>query len=174
MNEAFKQDWKRYKRSEWSRKCLFDLFKSQTMKYILAGRLSDSPNTLSKVWGGVQKYLGHKMGCEIGWEHVGFGLVLAHPYGITVNGGAKLGKNCTLFKGCTIGSVRGGKNAGVPVLGDRVVVCSNAMICGNITVGSDVLIAAGAYVNFDVPDDSVVIGNPGVIHHKENPVRYYL
>lgn len=55
-----------------------------------------------------------------------------------------------------------------------MVVCSNAMVCGNITVGNDVLIAAGAYVNFDVPDDSVVIGNPGVIHHKENSVRYYL
>ena len=52
MNEAFKQDYKRYKRSEWSRKCLFDLFKSQTMKYILAGRLSNSQITLSKVWGG--------------------------------------------------------------------------------------------------------------------------
>lgn len=174
MNEAFKQDWKRFKRSEWSRKCIVDLLKSQTMKYILTGRLSNGQNSLSKIWGGVQKHLGHKMGCEIGWEHVGSGLVLSHPYGITVNGGAKLGKDCTLFKGCTIGSIRGGKNEGVPTLGDRVVVCSNAMVCGNIIVGNDVLIAAGAYVNFDVPDDSVVIGNPGVIHRKENPVRYYL
>lgn len=107
-------------------------------------------------------------------EHVGSSLVLAHPYGITVHGGAKLGKDCTLFKGCTIRSIRGGNNAGVPALGDIVVVCGNAMVCGNITVGNDVLIAAGTYVNFDVPDNSVVIGKPGVIHHKENPVRYYL
>jgi serine O-acetyltransferase len=48
------------------------------------------------------------------------------------------------------------------------------MICGNVTIGNDVLIAAGAYVNFDVPDNSVVIGNPGVIHHKENPSKDYL
>lgn len=123
---------------------------------------------------GVQKHLGHKKGCEIRWEHVVSGLVLAHPYGITVNGGAKLGKDCTLFKGCTIRSIRGGNNAGVPALGDIVVVCSNAMVCGNITVGNDVFIAAGTYVNFDVPDNSVVIGKTGVIHHKENPVRYYL
>ena len=114
------------------------------------------------------------MGCEIGWENVGPGLVLAHPYGITVNGGVKIGKDCTLFKGSTIGSVRGGKNAGVPVLGDRVVVCCNAMVCGNIIIGNDVLIAAGAYVNFDVPDNSVVIGNPGEIHRKENPTKYYV
>ena len=55
MNEAFKQDWKRYKRSEWSRKCLFDLFKSQTMKYILSVRLSHSPNTPSKGCGGANR-----------------------------------------------------------------------------------------------------------------------
>ncbi len=114
------------------------------------------------------------MGCEIGWNNVGPGLVLAHPYGITVNSGAIIGKDCTLFKGCTIGSIRSGKNAGVPVLGNRVVVCCNAMVCGGITVGNDVLIAAGAYVNFDVPDNSVVIGNPGRIHYKENPTRDYI
>lgn len=125
-------------------------------------------------YGGVQKHLGHKMGCEIGWENIGEGLVLAHPYGITINGGAKIGKDCTLFKGCTIGSVRGGNKAGAPVLGDRVVVCSNAMVCGNITVGNDVLIAAGAFVNFDIPDNSVVIGNPGVIHCKDDPTKYYI
>ena len=67
------------------------------------------------------------MGCEIGWDHIESGLVLAHPYGITVNGGAKIGRDCTLFKGCTIGSIRGGNKAGVPVLGNRVVVCCNAM-----------------------------------------------
>lgn len=52
MNEAFKQDWKRFKRSEWSRKCIVDLLKSQTMKYILTGRLSNDQNSLSKIWGG--------------------------------------------------------------------------------------------------------------------------
>lgn len=29
------------------------------------------------------------------------------------------------------------------------------------------MIAPGAYVNFDVPSNSVVIGNPGRIHHKD-------
>lgn len=45
---------------------------------------------------------------------------------------------------------------------------------GGITIGNDVLIAAGAYVNFDVPDNSVVIGNPGRIYYKENPTRDYM
>lgn len=44
---------------------------------------------------------------------------------------------------------------------------------GNITIGNDVMIAPGAYVNFDVPDNSVVIGNPGVIHQKEHAADDY-
>lgn len=79
------------------------------MKYILTGRLSDSPNTLSKVWRGGQKYLGHKMGCEIGWEHAGSGLVLAHPYGITVNGGVKLAKIVPCLNGAQLESSEVGR-----------------------------------------------------------------
>lgn len=97
-----------------------------------------------------------------------------HPYGITVNTKAEIGENVTLFKGCTIGSIRSGTKVGVPVIGDRVTICCNAMVCGGIHIGNDVLIAAGAFVNFDVPDNSIVIGNPGVIHHKENASKDYL
>lgn len=68
----------------------------------------------------------------------------------------------------------GGEKSGTPCIGDRVVICSNAMVCGNIVIGDDVLIAAGAFVNFDVPDNSVVVGNPGIIHHKEKPTQYYV
>lgn len=124
--------------------------------------------------GGVQQYLGSKIGCEIGWDNIGSGLVLAHAYGITVNPSAKIGKDCCLFKGCTVGSIRNGKKAGVPIIGNRVTICCNAMVCGGVKIGNDVLIAAGAYVNFDVPDNSIVIGNPGIIHKKENASADYL
>ena len=123
---------------------------------------------------GGQKYLGHKMGNEIGWKYIESGLVLSHAYGITVNAGAVIGKDCTLFKGCTIGSIRQGEKTGVPILGDKVVVCCNAMVCGGITIGDNVLIAAGAFVNFDVPNNSIVIGNPGVIHLSNNAVECYI
>ena len=114
-------------------------------------------------------------GVEINLDgNIGEGLVLAHPWGITVNSRAVLGRDCVLFKGCTIGSIRSGKREGVPKLGDRVVVGCNAFVCGGITIGSDVLIAANAFVDFDVPSNSVVVGNPGVIHHKDNPCRDYV
>lgn len=48
------------------------------------------------------------------------------------------------------------------------MLCCNSTVVGNIVIGDDVMIAPGAYVNFDVPHDSVVIGNPGIIHHKKH------
>ena len=106
--------------------------------------------------------------------NIGKGLVLGHGWGITVNSQAILGDECVLFKGCTIGSIRSGKRKGVPRLGNHVVVGCNAFVCGGITIGDDVLIAANAFVDFDVPSNSLVIGNPGVIHAKMNPCRDYV
>ncbi len=103
----------------------------------------------------------------------GGGIIFAHAYAITVNDSAKLAGDLILFKGCTIGGVRGGSRGGVPVIGCHVVVGLNATVVGGITVGDDVFIAPNAFVNFDVPSHSLVIGNPGVIHHKDCATKGY-
>lgn len=42
-------------------------------------------------------------------------------------------------------------------------------------IGNDVLIAPGAFVNFDVPDNSIVIGNPGqIIPRDSSPTEKYI
>lgn len=96
------------------------------------------------------------------------GLFLGHPYNITVGNGVVIGKNVNLSKGCTLGNIRTGKRQGSPRIGDCVFIGINATIVGGISVGDDVVIAPNAFVNFDVPPHSVVIGNPGIIHHKDN------
>lgn len=40
---------------------------------------------------------------------------------------------------------------------------ANAVIIGPITIGSDVLIGAGAVVFKEVPTNAVLVGNPGRI-----------
>lgn len=60
------------------------------------------------------------------------------------------------------------------MIGDRVVIEAHAVVVGNVKIGCDVVIAANAFVNFDVPDHSVVLGNPGVIHHKENAAAQFI
>ena len=48
------------------------------------------------------------------------------------------------------------------------------MIVGKIKIGNNVLIAHNAYVNIDVPNNSIVIGNPAAIHYKENATEGYI
>ena len=105
---------------------------------------------------------------------IGSGLYVGHAYNITINPGAKIGKNCNLHKGIVIGQTNRGKNKGVPIIGDNVWIGINAAIVGGITVGSDVLIAPNSYVNCDVPSHSIVIGNPCVIKHCDNATENYV
>lgn len=40
---------------------------------------------------------------------------------------------------------------------------SNTTIVGKVNIGDDVLIAPNSYINFDVPSNSVCIGNSEVL-----------
>ena len=62
----------------------------------------------------------------------------------------------------------------MPTIGSRVSVGINATIAGRITIGNDLMIAPNSFVNFDVPEHSIVIGNPGVIHYKDNATSGYI
>lgn len=105
---------------------------------------------------------------------IGRGLKFSHWGTIIVNERAVLGSNVTLSPGCTIGSAQG-KRKGVPTLGNNVLVNTNAVIVGGVTIGNNVLIAPGAFVNFDVPDNSIVIGNPArIIERTEDPTAKYI
>ena len=115
-----------------------------------------------------------RYGLEIRPKHCGKGLYLGHPYNITIGTDVVIGDYCSLHKGCTIGSENRGKRRGSPVLGNRVYVGINATIIGNVKIGNDVMIAPNSFVNFDVPEHSIVLGNPGVIHHKENATEGYI
>ena len=116
-----------------------------------------------------------KRGITLSWRtQVGEGLYLGHPFGITVNSNAVLGCNVNLHKGSTIGEENRGIRKGSPIIGNDVWVGINATIVGRITIGNDVLIAPLAYVNFDVPDHSIVIGNPGRIIHSDEATSYYI
>lgn len=91
-----------------------------------------------------------------------------------VNDRAVIGKNVNVATGVTIGQTGRGQKAGCPTIGDNCWIGTNAVVVGNITIGTDVLIAPLPYVNFDVPDHSIVIGNPGKIIPRENATEAYI
>jgi serine O-acetyltransferase len=50
-----------------------------------------------------------------------------------------------------------------------------SVVVGGVHIGNDVVIAPGAFINFDVPDNSIVIGNPAqVIHQDVSPAMKYI
>jgi len=105
---------------------------------------------------------------------IGEGFYLGHWGAVIINPKAKIGKNCNIAQGVTIAQANRGKNEGVPEIGNEVWIGPNAVVVGKIKIGNNVLIAPNAYVNFDVPDNSVVVGNPATITPNENATADYI
>lgn len=105
---------------------------------------------------------------------IGEGFYIGHFGTIVINEKAKIGKNCNIAHNVTIGQANRGKLKGYPTLGDSVWIGTGTVIVGNIIIGSNVLIAPNSFVNIDVPDNSLVMGNPCKIVHKEKPCDGYV
>lgn len=120
------------------------------------------------------KICSFKFGIQIpSGTKIGEGLRISHFGTIVVNPGAVIGKNFSIAEGCLIGNSQG-KMSGCPVIGDNVCMQANSIVVGGIKIGNHVLIAPGAFVNFDVPDNCIVIGNPGkIIQRDSSPTDKY-
>ena len=105
---------------------------------------------------------------------IGEGLYIGHFGSIIINPAAKIGRNFSIAAGTLIGNAQG-KRKGIPTIGDNVYMGRNSIVIGGVSIGHNVLIAPGAFVNFDVPDNCIVIGNPGKIIQKESsPTEKYM
>lgn len=96
--------------------------------------------------------------------HIGPGLWIPHG-GYIVIGPVRMGRNCVIHQGVTLGmrpsTLDGGQpRAGVPTLGDRVWVGPGAVIAGDATVGNDATVGANSLLVRDVPPRGVMIGVP--------------
>lgn len=86
-------------------------------------------------------------------RHIAEGFCPIHSYSTIINGGARIGRNCTVYHCVTIGV----EKSGVPVIGDNVTIGAGAILMGGIRIGNNVKIGAGAIVVDDVPDNSTVV-----------------
>lgn len=93
---------------------------------------------------------------------IGPGLCIGHAIagGIIINDGTRIGRNCNISHGVTIGVKKRGDSVGVPTFGDNVYIGPGAKVIGGITIGNNVAIGANAVVTHDVPDNAVVGGVP--------------
>lgn len=92
---------------------------------------------------------------------IGPGLRVWHFGNIFIHPQARLGANCTLRQGVTIGNrVEDGP---VPVVGDNVEFGAYAQVLGGIRIGNNCKIGAMALVLKDVPDGCTAVGSPARI-----------
>jgi serine O-acetyltransferase len=116
-----------------------------------------------------------KHGYEIDFDaQIGEGIYLSSHPGHVIVGPIRIGKYCNINHSVTIGRTYKNGKIGRPTIGDFVWIGTGAVIVGEIEIGKNVLIAPNSYVNFDVPENSLVLGNPAKIYPKENPTKYYI
>ncbi len=87
-----------------------------------------------------------------------------NPIGIVIARDVVIGKNCTIYQNVTIGKKKFGfiENKHT-IIGDNVTICANACIIGDLNIGNNAIIEAGAVVLEDVPDNAYVAGNPAKV-----------
>lgn len=88
---------------------------------------------------------------------IGGGLRIPHPQGIVIHPDARIGINCLIMQGVTIGTNVG---KGAPEIGAGCDIGPGARVLGPVTIGARAMIGANAVVTKDVPPLALAVGIP--------------
>ncbi|MBX9429567.1 serine acetyltransferase (plasmid) [Ralstonia solanacearum] len=109
--------------------------------------------------------LSHACSCLLGVDihpaaKIGAAVMFDHASGIVIGETAEIGDEATLLHGVTLGGNGRHRCDRHPKIGAGTFIGAHASIIGNIRIGKDSIIGAGAVVLADVPDNSVAVGVP--------------
>lgn len=97
---------------------------------------------------------------------IGPGLRIWHFGGIFLHPAVRIGANCTLRQGVTIGNRVA--DGAVPVIGDDVDFGAYAQVLGGVRIGNGCYIGAMSVVLCDVPDGATAVGVPARVIQKSD------
>lgn len=98
---------------------------------------------------------------------IGKGFFIDHGAGVVIGETAVIGDNVTLYQGVTLGGTGKQKGKRHPTIGNNVMIGGEAMVLGNIEVGDNSVIGAGALVTKSVCSGCTVVGNPARVIVRE-------
>jgi serine O-acetyltransferase len=91
---------------------------------------------------------------------IGRRFFIDHGMGVVIGETTEIGDDVLLYKGIVLGGTSLEKKKRHPTLGNNVVVGSNAIVLGAITLGDNARIGAGSVVIHDVPPNATAVGVP--------------
>lgn len=110
-----------------------------------------------------QKYIEVVTGISLPYSaSIGPSFYIGHFGGIIINANARIGSDCNISQGVTIGVSGRGVNRGVPIVGDRVYIGANSVVAGKIKIENDAVIGACSLVINDVASKTTVVGVPAI------------
>jgi serine O-acetyltransferase len=116
---------------------------------------------LSFMYRQLEKHVRFKYGIELPYTvQLSESVTFEHQHGIVIHGNVRLGKNCIIRQGVTLGNKNLDTPFEAPTIGNNVNIGAGAKILGQVVIGSNVDIGANAVVTKDVPDHAVVAGIP--------------
>lgn len=98
---------------------------------------------------------------------IGPGFRISHGVGLVIGAHARVGKNCLLMHGVTLGAPTVDRITAMPTLGDDIIVGAGACIIGEVHVGDQVLVGVNAVVTQDVPAQHRVLPSGDVKPRKD-------
>ncbi len=100
---------------------------------------------------------------------IGRRLQIAHQGAIVIHEHARIGNDCVIRQGVTLGAAGEYSVEKAPRLGDNVSVAAGAMILGDVEVGDGASIGPNAVVMSDVPPGAVATIAPARIIQPPKP-----
>ncbi len=94
---------------------------------------------------------------------IGRGVFIDHGTGVVIGETAEVGDDVTLYQGVTLGGTGKERGKRHPTVGRGVMLGVGAKVLGDIRIGEDSKIGAGAVVIESVPPHCTVVGVPGRI-----------
>ncbi len=163
LTEVIQEDWRANGR-DWTRPG----FRALAVYRFGVWRMSVEPPLVRKALSVVYRFLYRRVRNSYGIElpftaQIGRRLTIEHQGSIVVHGFARLGDDCIIRQGVTIGNRHLSEPEKCPSIGHRVNIGAGAILLGDITVGDNAQIGANAVVLQDVPTCATAYGNPATI-----------